>query len=123
MLPAILADLVLLLHLCFVAFVIAGGLLVLRHRRVAWLHLPMVLWSVVVNLSHWRCPLTPLENFLRLEAGQEGYAGGFLAHYLTPLIYPQAPQWNLGLVIGLGVMIWNTLLYGIILWRLRKHRR
>lgn len=122
MLAASLADLVLLAHLAFILFVSLGALLVLRWRRLAWLHLPMVAWSSIVNLTPWRCPLTPLENSLRTAAGEAGYEGGFIAHYITPLIYPAGIDWDMGLLIGIGIFAWNALLYGIILHRWRHTR-
>ncbi|MDX2057418.1 MAG: DUF2784 domain-containing protein, partial [Gemmatimonadales bacterium] len=67
-----LADLTLLVHLGFIGFVAAGGLLVLRWRRLAWLHLPAAIWGVAIEVSGWICPLTPLENHWRRKAGQAG---------------------------------------------------
>ena len=73
-----LADVVVLLHITFVLFVVLGGLLVLRWRRVAWAHVPAALWGVVIEWTGRECPLTPLENWLRARGGQPGYAGGFV---------------------------------------------
>ncbi|MFL5530347.1 MAG: DUF2784 domain-containing protein, partial [Gemmatimonadaceae bacterium] len=78
----ILADLVLVLHLAFVIFVVAGAGLVTRRPRVAWLHLPAVVWGVLIEYAGWICPLTPLENSLRMRGGEAGYSGGFIEHYL-----------------------------------------
>ena len=83
-----LADAVLIVHLCFVPFVVLGGLVVLRWPRVAWLHVPAVLWGIYIELSGRICPLTPLENSLRERGGESGYTGGFIEHYITALIYP-----------------------------------
>src|SRR3990167_10903844 len=82
------ADAVLLLHLLFIAFALFGGLLVLRWRWLAWLHLPAVGWAVTVEALQLLCPLTPLENDLRHAVGQAGYSTGFIEHYLLPIIYP-----------------------------------
>ncbi len=114
------ADAVLVIHLLFIAFVLLGGFLVLRWPRLAWLHLPAVLWGATVELMHLQCPLTPLENFLREAAGQVGYDGGFIAHYLMPVIYPAGltPQIQLGL--GALVVLLNGLVYSWVL--LRKKR-
>lgn len=117
---AALADLALLLHLTFIVFVIFGSLFVFRHRWLIWVHLPMVLWSSIVNITPWRCPLTPLENYFRLQASESGYEGGFIAHYLAPLIYPAGMSWDMGLVIGVVVFVWNVVLYGILIYR-QKH--
>lgn len=113
----ILADLILLLHFAFVLFVIFGGLLAWYRWRFAWLHLPMALWSAVINVAPWPCPLTPLENHYRLLAGQSGYQGGFVQHYIAPLIYPEGLTHDLGPAVALAVITWNSLVYGVLWWR------
>jgi len=85
----LLADVVLLLHLGFVLFVAAGALAVLRWPRLAWLHLPAVAWGVGISFTGAVCPLTPLEQWLHTRAGQHGYAGGFIEHYLLGIVYPE----------------------------------
>ncbi|HET9679548.1 MAG TPA: DUF2784 domain-containing protein, partial [Gammaproteobacteria bacterium] len=85
---ALLADLTVLLHFGFILFVLGGGLLVLWRRWLVWLHVPIAVYGVLVEWVGWICPLTPLENNFRLLAGQAGYADGFVAHYLLPIIYP-----------------------------------
>ena len=89
----------------FIAWVVLGGLVVLRWPRLAWLHLPAVAWGVWIELTGGVCPLTPLEQRLRLAAGEAGYSGGFIEHYLGALIYPagltRGTQWMLaGIVLG-----------------------
>ncbi|WP_374581255.1 DUF2784 domain-containing protein [Pseudoduganella sp.] len=113
------ADAVLLLHAAFILFVLGGALLVLRWPRLVWLHLPAAAWGVGIELAGAVCPLTYLELALRERAGQQGYAGGFVEHYLLPLVYPAgltpAVQYVLaGVVLGV-----NLLLYG---WLLRRRR-
>src|SRR5688572_5932123 len=83
-----LADAVIVFHFAFVGFVLLGGLLVLRWRRVMWVHLPCVAWGIWIELSHGLCPLTPLENDLRELAGGSTYEGGFVDHYIMPILYP-----------------------------------
>lgn len=122
MLSSLLADTALLLHLTFVVFVIFGALFAFHHPRIAWIHIPMVLWSVVVNLMHWPCPLTPLEKYFRAQAGQAGYEGGFIAHYLVPLIYPQGMSYDVGVMIGFGVFFGNVVIYGLVIYRARRNR-
>src|SRR3990172_7307050 len=85
---SILADLVLVAHLAFLLFVVLGGLLVLRWPRVVWLHVPCALWGVTTEFAGLGCPLTPLEIALRHRAGETGYAGDFIAHYITATLYP-----------------------------------
>lgn len=116
-----LADAIVLLHALFVAFVIAGGLLVLRWRRLMWLHLPAVIWGALIEFAGWICPLTPLENLLRARAGESGYSGGFVDHYVLHALYPAgltpAIRWELGTI----VIVVNAVTYGIV-WRTRRFK-
>ncbi|WP_341649044.1 DUF2784 domain-containing protein [Thauera humireducens] len=111
------ADAVLLLHLGFIVFVLLGGLLALRWRRVPLLHLPAAAWGVYIELSGGLCPLTPLENRLRVLAGQVGFEGGFIEHYLLPLIYPAGLTRDTQFVLAGVVVIVNLLAYGFVLRR------
>jgi len=115
------ADLVASLHFAFVVFVVLGGLLVLRWPRLAWLHLPAVAWGASIELLGWICPLTPLENRLRHEAGLAGYEGGFVEHYLLPLLYPASLSRSVQVILGLSVLLINAVLYGSILRRRFLH--
>jgi len=117
----LLADAVLLLHLAFIAFVVAGGLFIVRWPRLPWLHVPAVLWGVAIELCGCLCPLTPLENRLRQLGGEAGYPGGFIEHYLWPIIYPAGliREWQIAL--GIGVAALNLVLYARW-WRKRKRR-
>ncbi len=117
-----LADLVLVLHLAFIVFVLAGGLLALRWRWAPLVHLPAALWGVLVQVSGRLCPLTPLENALRSAAGEAGYAGGFIEHYLVPTIYPVALSPRVGLLLASLVVLANVLAYSIVWWRSRSVR-
>ena len=112
-----LADAVVLLHLTFVLFVVLGGLLVLRWRRVAWVHVPAALWGVVVEWTGWECPLTPLGNWLRAAGGEPGYAGGFVEHYLMPVLYPATLTRTDQLGLGAAVLAANVLVYGLAIRR------
>jgi hypothetical protein len=67
-----------------------------------------------VNLADWTCPLTPLEKRLRRRAGQTGYAGGFVQHYIGPLVYPGGMPRRLEMVAGICVLVWNALVYGVV---------
>lgn len=113
----ILADAVLVMHLAFILFVVAGGLLVLRWRGVAWLHLPAVAWGALIEFMGWICPLTPLEVWARSQAGETGYTGGFIEHYLLPVVYPAALTRDLQIVLGTLVLIVNVLVYAWIVGR------
>lgn len=115
----LLADLVVLAHFAFAGFAVLGGLAVLWRPWVAWLHLPAVLWSAVVNLAGWVCPLTPLENVLRRQAGLAGYEGGFVEHYIVPALYPAGMTRNVALTAGVSVLVWNVLVYALVIRRRR----
>jgi len=107
----VLADLLVLTHLAFIGFALAGGLLALRWRWVPWAHLPAAAWGAAVELLGWYCPLTPLENALRRASGAEGYAGGFIERYLLPIIYPAALTREVQLVLGGAVVVLNLAVY------------
>jgi len=111
-----------LTHFAFVLFVVGGGLLVLRWRRVAWIHLPCVLWGAVIELAGWICPLTPLENRLRYAAGGAGYAGGFVEHYLMPVLYPTQLTRPIQVALGVSVLVLNCAVYSWVLWRRQRAR-
>jgi hypothetical protein len=115
----ILADLVVGVHALFVVFVIAGGLIALRWPRVAAVHLPAAVWGALIELRGWSCPLTPLENSLRASAGQAGYAGGFIEHYLLPVLYPAGLTGGIQLVLGALVIAVNAVVYAMLLRRRR----
>ena len=119
MIASLLADAVLVLHLIFIVFVAGGALLLWRWPRVVWLHMPAVLWGAYAELSGTICPLTPLENRLRALAGEQGYPGDFIGHYLLALIYPQALTRGAQLLIGAGVLALNLTLYALWLRRAR----
>ena len=113
----ILADLVLGVHALFVVFVVAGGLLALRWPWVAAVHLPAAVWGTLIELRGWICPLTPLEKSLRASAGQAGYEGGFIEHYLLPVLYPAGLSQGVQIVLGSLVIAVNLLVYGMLLRR------
>ena len=117
---AIAADLLLVLHLGFICFVLAGGLLVLKWRWLAILHLPAVAWGALVEIQGWLCPLTPWEQQLRQAAGQAGYRGGFVEHYLLPVLYPPGLEHNTQLILGGAVILTNAIIYGWIFLRRRE---
>ena len=113
----ILADLVVGAHALFVAFVVLGGLLALRWPWAAAAHLPAAVWGALIELRGWICPLTPLEKSLRASAGQAGYEGGFIDHYLLPVLYPTGLTRGVQLVLGAVVIAVNLVVYGLVLWR------
>ncbi len=117
------ADAVLLLHGVFILFVVAGGLLALRWPLAAAVHLPCAAWGAYIEFSGGICPLTPLEQRLRMLAGEAGYSGGFIEHYLLPLIYPAGLTPTVQVVLGSGVIVVNLIVYGLVLRRRRSGAR
>ena len=113
----LLADLVVAVHVLFVLFVVLGGLLLLRWRWVAYLHIPAALWGAAIELGGWICPLTPLENQLRRQGGGAGYSGDFIEHYILPVLYPSALTRPIQLTLGFVVIAVNL---GIYAYAFRK---
>jgi hypothetical protein len=123
MMYRILADLVVGLHFVFVVFVVAGGLLVLRWPKLAYLHIPVAVYGGAIEFVGWICPLTPLENSLRRQAGESGYSTGFIEHYLLPVLYPSALTRDIQLLLGVAVIGINLAIYVYVLRRRHKGRR
>ena len=118
------ADAVLVLHLAFVLFALLGGLLVLLAPGFAWLHLPAVAWGAFIEFTGGICPLTPLEVALRQAAGDAGYAGDFLEHYIVAILYPDGLTRDLQVLFGAAVLLVNVAIYAAVLRRsyLRRGR-
>ncbi len=120
MLYRALADAILLAHVAFVAFVVLGGLLVLKWRKLAWLHLPVAAWGVLIEYAGWICPLTPLEVSLRLRAGESGYAGGFISHYIAGALYPSGLTRGMQVILGSFALLLNAAIYAWVVARRRR---
>jgi hypothetical protein len=116
----LLADLTVVLHLAFVVFVVLGGLLVLRHRTVAWFHLPAAAWGAWIEFAGWMCPLTPLENWLRARGGGPVYDSSFVERYLVPTLYPEALTRELQWLLGGVVIVVNLTIYLVVGLRSRR---
>jgi hypothetical protein len=112
-----LADAVVVLHVLFVAFVVLGGFVAWRWRRVAWVHLPAAGWGVAIEFGGWVCPLTPLENALRARAGLAGYSGGFVEHHVLPWLYPVSLTPPRQVMLGALALLVNLVAYGLVLRR------
>ena len=118
-----LANMVVVLHLLFILFVIFGGLLLPHWPKLIWLHLTAIGWGIAIEIFGWICPLTPLENWLRLRSFESApYQTGFVEHYLIPIIYPQTLTRENQLLIALAVIVVNALIYGLVV-RIRKKRK
>ncbi|HTC22969.1 MAG TPA: DUF2784 domain-containing protein [Gemmatimonadales bacterium] len=115
----LLADAVVFLHLAFVLFVVGGGLLALRWPAVRWVHLPAAAWGTWIEASGRICPLTPLEHHLRQRAGEPGYAGDFVGHYVLPVLYPSGLTRPIQLLLAAVVVGVNL---GVYWWVWRRAR-
>jgi len=122
MLFSLAADAVVVFHFAFVIFVVAGGLLVWRWPRLAWVHLPVAIWGALIETTGLICPLTPLEKWLRVQAGLASYEGGFIAHHMTPILYPAGLTRPVQLVLGAFVIALNLAVYGGWLRQRRRKR-
>ena len=118
MLYRVLTDVVVVVHILFVLFALAGGVLLLWSKRFAWAHLPAVIWAMLVEMNGWVCPLTPLENFFREKSGELGYKFGFIEHYFIPFLYPEALTRRVQIVLGVFVLGVNVGIYGWVLSRI-----
>ena len=119
----LLSDLVVLTHLAFILFVVTGGLAALRWPILSLLHLPAAAWGAAVELNGWYCPLTPLENHFSRLAGDRGYDGGFIDHYLLPIIYPDGLTREIQVGLGLLVLAVNCIPYALLIRRFRRQHR
>lgn len=116
-----LADLALVIHFAFVAFVVFGGLAALRWRRVAWVHIPVAIYGALIELVGFVCPLTPIEIAFRERGGEAAYQGGFIEHYITAALYPTGLTREIQIVLGLSVLALNGIIYTI--WMRRRSSR
>ncbi len=117
------ADSVAVLHFIFILFVVGGGFLAIRWYKVSWFHIPTAVWGAMIEFAGWVCPLTPLENKLRLADGDSGFTGGFIEEYLLPVIYPAGMTRGVQIALGSAVIVINVFIYGyLLLRRLLKSR-
>ena len=122
MFALLLANLVLIVHMVFIFFVVFGGVLVLKWHKLAWLHIPCVVWGILIEFQGWFCPLTPLENYLLQSAGADIYEDSFIQHYLMPVIYPSGLTFNVQILLGFCVIIINFTIYCIV-WHLWNNQK
>jgi|ERR1051325_3088736 hypothetical protein len=105
------ANIVALIHLAFILFVILGGVLLLRWPKLMWLHVPAAVWGALIEFAGWYCPLTTIENLCLRRAGEAGYSGGFVAHYIFRVIYPAGLTRGIEIAIGVFVVAVNLSIY------------
>ena len=117
MIYLLLADALVVLHSAFILFVVLGAFTTYRWPKMVWAHVPSALWGAWIEITGGICPLTPIEVGFRRMGGEEGYAGSFIEHYLTPIIYPSGLTRGHQLVLGSLVVAVNLGAYGFLLWR------
>jgi len=120
MLYRLLADAILLFHLLFILFALFGGLFILWRKWIVFVHLPTAAWATLVGFTGWICPLTPLEKSFREVAGDLGYSGGFIEHYIIPIIYPAALGMDMHMVLGYIALAINLVIYALVIYRYRR---
>ena len=114
------ADGVLLLHLAFILFALLGAAMAVRWRWIPLVHLPAAAWGFYVELTGRACPLTYLENYLRIKAGQSGYTESFIEHYILDIIYPSGLTREIQFALAGVVVVVNIAIYGWLFSR-RRH--
>lgn len=123
MFAIITADFVVIVHLTFIIFVVAGGFLTLKWRRLVYFHPPAALWGAWIEFSGRLCPLTPAEQQLRRVGGAAGYSGTFVEHYLLPVIYPANLTREIQIFLGAGVIIVNLVAYTFLISQILRRRQ
>jgi Protein of Unknown function (DUF2784) len=116
------ADLVVVIHFAFVIFAVLGGILVLKRKKWAWMHVPSLLWAALIEFADWMCPLTWLEDWLREKGGATSYSGDFVGHYLLPVLYPDKLTRSFQITLGLLVVVGNAVIYAWLLRQTMKMR-
>ena len=114
------SDLVVLIHFLYVIFVVIGGLLCIWWRKVIWLHLPAAVWAAFISIVGWICPLTYLENWLRLKGGETGYSAGFIIRYIDPILYPIGLTHAHQVGLGIAVVVINLAIYGYVIRSVKR---
>ncbi|MDP1568835.1 MAG: DUF2784 domain-containing protein [Vicinamibacterales bacterium] len=107
------SALIVVVHAAFVVFVAGGALLVWRWPRVAWVHVPAVVWAAWIELSGGVCPLTPLEQAWRAREGLAPYEGDFIANWVFPWLYPEGLSREMQIGLGAGALLLNAGVYAI----------
>ena len=121
MLFLILVDIVVAIHFAFALFAALGGFFVIWWRKIVWLHVPAVLYAALIEFSGRICPLTPLENWLRMKGVAAGYSGGMIDPLILPILYPDGLTYNLQILLGVLVLVFNALIYWQFVLKRRKH--
>ena len=117
---ALFANLTLIAHFFFILFVIFGGLLFFIFSKIIYIHLPALIWGIYIELTSSICPLTYLENWFLHRGGLTTYSGNFINKYLYKIIYPQGLSTDIQIYLGIILIVFNILVYGLILKNLYR---
>ena len=117
------ADIVLVIHFAFVVFIVVGAVLTRWARWLIWPHLAVLAYGAAIQAIGFTCPLTPLEKSLRRAAGEAVYEGGFIGHYITPVLYPGQLTFNVKLVLVMAVAVANLAAYAWVFRRIDPAER
>lgn len=120
MIYRLLADVLVIVHLLFILFALFGAFMALRWRWLWLVHVPVVIWGVLVEVNHWICPLTPLEYWLRLKGGESGYQESFVEHYIVPIVYPTNLTETMQYWAAAVLIVINVFAYALLIYR-RQH--
>ena len=121
MVYSLLADLIILLHFMFILFVLCGGLLVLKWKWLIFIHIPAPIYGILIEIESWVCPLTPLEVHFKMKAGESIYQGGFVEHYLIPIIYPPGLNRTIQIILAAMVLILNIIIYTMVFYKYKSN--
>lgn len=106
----VLAALVLIVHLFFNAFVVAGALITSGRPTLERLHILSLFYGAVMENVSWPCPLTLVQKWFLAMAGSTPYQGDFIVHYLHVVVAPNFPlallRWG-----AIGVLLVNVGVY------------
>lgn len=114
----VLASTVLVLHFCFLAYVVLGGFVAWRWPKALWSHLAAAAWGLAVVTIPLTCPLTLVEHWARRRAGETGVGTGFIDQYIEGVLYPERYTHLLQVLVGVLVAV----SYAGIYLRRRKRR-
>jgi hypothetical protein len=113
------AEAVLLIHLAFIVFALLGAAIAVRWRWIIVVHLPAAIWGFFVELTGRICPLTYLENYLRIRAGLSGYSESFIEHYMLAVIYPVGLTREIQFILAGVVVVVNIAIYAWLFYSWR----
>ena len=88
--------------------------------KIIYIHFPALIWGIYIELTGSICPLTYLENWFLDKGELSTYSSSFIQNYFLPIIYPQNLTSRIQIYLGIGLIIINILIYGLILFKYKK---